>query len=183
MYMTEDVVRQLGYLTLGTRLRRLGERLQADTQRILDEHGVTIPTAWFPFLAALDRIGPSTIGALAEAVGVSQPGATRALAQLADAGLVAVSPGADDQRQRFVALARPGQRLVSTAKREVWPLIEAAVRGLCAAGRGPLLDQLAAIEDGLAAAPLDRRAAALRAGGARERSGRRTRTPAARSAS
>ena len=33
MTMVEDVVRALGYLTLGTRMKRIGERLQADTQR------------------------------------------------------------------------------------------------------------------------------------------------------
>jgi hypothetical protein len=39
----------------------------------------------------------------------------------------------------------------------VWPRIRAAVADLCGDLDGPLLEQLAAIEDGLAAAPLDRR--------------------------
>ena len=40
-----------------------------------------------------------------------------------------------------------------TAKRDVWPRIQEAVADLCADLDGPLLEQLAAIEDGLAAAP------------------------------
>ncbi|TIS34569.1 MAG: transcriptional regulator, partial [Mesorhizobium sp.] len=40
----------------------------------------------------------------------------------------------------------------------VWPRIEGAVAELCADLSGPLLGQLAAIEDRLAATPLDRRA-------------------------
>jgi DNA-binding MarR family transcriptional regulator len=161
-YMTEDVVRRLGHLTLGSRLRRLGERLQAQTQKILDEHGLSIQAAQFPFLAAIDRLGPSAIGELAGAVGVSQPAATRALAQLADAGHVSIETDDDDQRRRSVALTRAGRRLVATAKRHAWLDVEAAVKDLCAAAEGPLLDQLAIIEDGLAETPLDRRAAALR---------------------
>jgi DNA-binding MarR family transcriptional regulator len=160
--MIHDVVRRLGYLALGTRLKRLGERMQADTQRILDEHGLAIPTAQLPFLAAIDLLGASTIGDLADAVGVSQPGATRALAQLADGDFVAITTASDDQRRKLVALAPRGAHLVAVAKREVWPLIETAVRELCKAASGPLLDQLAAIEDGLAAQPLDRRAATVR---------------------
>lgn len=157
--MTDDVIRRLGYLTLGTRLRRLGERLQADTQRILDDHDLAIQAAHFPFLAAIDRLGPSTIGELAEAVGVSQPAATRAIGLLADAHLVVITTDRDDQRCRRVALGAHGSALVEAGKRVVWPLIEAAVRDLCHAGSGPLLAQLAAIEDGLAAAPLAHRAA------------------------
>jgi DNA-binding MarR family transcriptional regulator len=153
----DDVVRQLGYLALGTRLKRLGERLQGQTQRILDSHGLAIQAAQFPFLAAIARIGPSTVGELAEAVGCSQPAATRTLAQLAESGFVVITTATDDQRRKSVALSKQGRRLVDVGQRVVWPLIEAAVKDLCAELSGPLLDQLAAIEDGLVAQPLDRR--------------------------
>ena len=72
-----------------------------------------------------------------------------------------VAPG--DQRRRIVTLTKEGKRLVATAKRDVWPRISEAVADLCGSLDGPLLDQLAAIEDGLAAAPLDRRAARVTA--------------------
>ncbi|TGV64229.1 transcriptional regulator, partial [Mesorhizobium sp. M00.F.Ca.ET.149.01.1.1] len=32
----EDVLRSLGFLCLGSRMKRIGEQLQADTQRVLD---------------------------------------------------------------------------------------------------------------------------------------------------
>ncbi len=159
--MVQDVVRELGYLTLGTRFKRIGDRLQAHTQRILDAHGLTAPAGQLTFLAALDRSGPLTIGELADAVGVTQPGATRTAAQLADAGFVSITTAADDQRRKSVALTAQGKRLVAAGKRTAWPLIERAVRDLCRELEGPLLDQLAQLEDGLAAEPLDRRAAAF----------------------
>jgi DNA-binding MarR family transcriptional regulator len=153
-YVIDDVIRQLGYLALGTRLKRLGERMQAQTQHILDSHGLEIQAAQFPFLAAIARMGPSTIGELAEAVGYSQPAATRTLAQLAESGFVVITVTPDDQRRKSVALSKQGRRLVDIGKRVVWPQIDAAVKGLCAELSGPLLDQLAAIEDGLVAQPL-----------------------------
>jgi len=173
--MTDDVIRHLGYLALGTRLKRLGERMQAHTQRILDDEALVIQTGQLPFLAAIDRLGPSTIGKLAEALGVSQPGATRTLAQLAEDGWVAITTAPDDQRRRSVVLAAKGQHLIDTAKRELWPVIEAAVRALCGDLSGSLLDQLGAIEDGLTAEPLDQRAAAIR-----KRRGARSRSAATR---
>src|SRR5262245_58703181 len=129
--MTEDVIRSLGHLMLGTRLKRIGERLQAQTQRILDAHELPIQTAQFTYLAAIDRSGPLTVGELAEALGVTQPGATRTLAQLAEAGLVEIASATDDQRRKQVTLTRQGKRLVEVGKRDVWPVIEAAVKDVC----------------------------------------------------
>ena len=41
--MIEDVVRELGHLSLGTRLKRIGETLQAQTQAVLAAHGFDQP--------------------------------------------------------------------------------------------------------------------------------------------
>ncbi len=155
--MVEDVVRELGFLPLGTRLKRIGERLQADTQRIMDEMGVPLQASHYPFLAALDRLGPITVGELAEAVGITQPGATRVVSQLVKLGVVKARQTAEDQRRKIVSLTAKGQRLVDDSKRDVWPRIERAVADLCGELSGPLLEQLAAMEDDLAARPLDRR--------------------------
>ena len=155
--MAEDVVRIFGFLTLGSRLKRIGERLQADTQRIMDDMGFSLQASQYPFLAALDRLGPLTIGELAYTVGITQPGATRSLAQLIAQGLVRAKHAPEDQRRKIITLTKKGQGLVSQSKRDVWPRIENAVADLCGELSGPLLKQLAAIEDGLAEKPLDRR--------------------------
>ena len=157
--MVEDVVRTFGFLTLGTRMRRIGERLQADTQKIMDERGRSLQASQYPFLAALDRLGPLTVGELAHAIGITQPGATRTVGQLVELGMLESATAPDDQRRRIVSLTKEGQRLVADAKRDVWPRIREAVADLCADLDGPLLDQLAAIEDGLDIASLDHRVA------------------------
>ncbi|OWV70853.1 MarR family transcriptional regulator [Rhizobium sp. R634] len=158
--MVEDVVRALGFLCMGSRLRRIGERLQADTQQIIDAASLGIQAGQFPFLAAIDRAGPLTIGELAQAVGITQPGATRTTGQLLELGFVDMQPAPDDQRRRLVSLTEKGQELVDDAKRSVWPRVTAAVADLCGNLDGPILEQLAAIEDRLAQAPLKFRGAA-----------------------
>ncbi|AJD42025.1 MarR family transcriptional regulator [Rhizobium sp. SEMIA 4085] len=157
--MVDDVVRTLGFLCMGSRFRRIGERLQADTQQIIEEYGIAIQAAQYPFLAALDRAGPLTIGELAQAVGITQPGATRTVSQLLELGLVDMQAAPDDQRRRLISLSRKGQELVDYSKQSVWPRISAAVADLCGDLNGPILAQLAAIEDRLAEAALVRRAA------------------------
>jgi len=155
--MVQDVVRTLGYLMLGTRMKRIGERLQASTQRVIDGFAVPVQAGQWPFLAALDTLGSISVGELAEAIGITQPGATRTVAQLVRQGLVEVEQAADDQRRRIVSLSKEGQRLVAAAKLDIWPIVSEAVADLCDPLNGPLLQQLAALEDGLAAIPLARR--------------------------
>lgn len=166
--MVRDVVKELGYLTLGTRLKRLGERLQSQSQVLLEGAGFALPASHFPVLAALDRLGPRSVGELAEAVGLAQPGVTRLLDKLEGEGLVCSRPQMGDRRVRTMALSRSGQQLVARAKSMVWPLIEDAVADACAGPAGSLLVELAGLEEALAAAPLEARAKRLRpAGGKR----------------
>lgn len=153
----EDVVRSLGYLCLGTRFKRIGERLQADTQKIIEGLGGPVQPALYPTLAALDRLGPLGIGDIAEALGITQPGATNSVTQLSKMGLVAAEQPADDQRRRVITLTPAGRAAVEQGKALIWPRIEAAVAELCRDLPGDLLEQLAAIEDRLADGPLDRR--------------------------
>ncbi|WP_274629426.1 MarR family winged helix-turn-helix transcriptional regulator [Arvimicrobium flavum] len=156
--MVEDIVRGFGFLTLGTRLKRIGDRLQTDAQRIMDAYDVPIQSSQYPILAAIDGQGPLSIGDLALAVGISQPGVTRTVGQLVRQGLLAVGPAGNDQRRRVVTLTPEGRRLIEFSRKHVWPRIEAAVKDVCADLSGPLLGQLGDIERRLTATPLDRRA-------------------------
>jgi len=160
--MVQDVVRELGYLTLGSRLKRIGERLQGQAQLVLGDSGISLPSSHFPVLAALDRLGSLSVGELAEAIGISQPAVTRMLDKLESEGLVKSNPSARDRRVRPVALTKAGAKLIIRAKESVWPKIEAAVAEACAGTAGPLLAQLTALEEALAATPLNLRVPGVR---------------------
>jgi len=157
--MPEDIVRELGHLTLGSRLKRIGERLQADVSRLAQSEGIDVPSPHFPLLTAVHRAGTMTVGDIAAALGTAQPGVTRSLAQLEAMGLVKSARNTGDQRQRMVSLTPRGTELVIRTHRDIWPRVNDAVAGLCANLQGPLLSQLQALEEELARLPLDRRAA------------------------
>src|SRR5258708_26269118 len=155
-----DVVKQLGFLALGTRFKRIGESLQAQAQAVLMSNGVDIPAGHFPLLAALDRLGPLGVSELSQAVGVSQPVVSRSLLALETNGLVESTPGITDRRVRCIRLSPSGGALVRHAKRAVWPVIEAAVADACRPLKGSLLHQLAALAAPLEQTSLLQRAAA-----------------------
>ncbi|MCI4664074.1 MAG: MarR family transcriptional regulator [Neomegalonema sp.] len=157
--MVEDIVRKFGHLTLGSRLKRIGERLQSETQQLMAANDITTPAAHFPILVALDQQGALSIGELSAALGVAQPGVTRTVDKLAARGAVASSTSSEDRRVRTVALTTMGQELVAHARQACWPAIEAAVVELCADEDRSLLARLDAIEQALDEKSLIHRAA------------------------
>jgi len=162
--MKRDVIRELGHLTLGTRLKRLGERLQAQTQVVLEAAGIGLPASHFPILAGLDRLGQLSVGEIAEAVGMSQPGVTRMLDKLQTDGLVKSTTAPGDKRVRTIMLTAVGEKLIASSKSTVWPVIESAVADACAGQAQSLLPALAALEEALLDASLNLRADRLRTG-------------------
>ena len=149
MNESDDMLRATGLLTLGSRFRRLGERLQGETQEILSQYDPQVPSALHPVLNMLIQRGPQTIGQISAGLGLAQPGVTRSVSALVRLGLVAVVTSPNDGRLRLAELTPEGRDFVALAQAEIWPRVERAVTDLCA-GFGPeLLQSLQDIEDGL----------------------------------
>jgi len=163
-----DMLRAKPHLFLGSRLKRLGERMQADVMVLIDRAGLPVQPAQYPILAALDAHGPLSVGALVAATGVSQPGVTRAVTRLVEEGLIENGAAAKDRRRRTLQLSARGIDVMARSRAQVWPAVEAGVRALCATLDGPLLAQLDEMERSLDIQPLHRRALALRSGPAVE---------------
>jgi DNA-binding MarR family transcriptional regulator/N-acetylglutamate synthase-like GNAT family acetyltransferase len=140
---------------LGSRLKRLAERLQAGAELIARDCGLPTQPAHMPLLTALRRHGPMSVGEAAEATGFSQPAITRIARQLGSMGLIANSVGDDDRRVRRLQLTRSGEATMELAATSLWPRIRAAVAEACDVDA--LLNHVAALEAALAERPLDRR--------------------------
>lgn len=159
--MQADFLTDLGYMFLGSRLKRLAERLQADAVKVHRALGVDAQPAELALLGALDRFGPMTISGVVGALGVSQPAVTRTAATLVERGVLDAQSDEVDQRQKRLTLTRQGRALVSKAKKLAWPLIGEAVSSMCQPLEGTLLEQLAGLERQLSERSLDTRALEL----------------------
>ncbi|GEO01392.1 MarR family transcriptional regulator [Novosphingobium sediminis] len=147
-----DILREAGPVYLGSRLKRLAERMQAEAAISISEAGLPCQPGHMALITALAR-GPKSVNQLVAAIGISQPGVTRAIGQLTKLGLVDTVPGRD-QRQRLVSLTPAGEEAHAAAMTDVWPRIGGAVQSLLAAVPGDFLRDLERIEDALAAQPL-----------------------------
>ncbi|MCW4460117.1 bifunctional helix-turn-helix transcriptional regulator/GNAT family N-acetyltransferase [Sphingomonas sp. BT-65] len=148
-----DLMQQMGAVFLGSRLKRLGERMQAGAARITADAGLPVQPSHMAFLAALDGQA-MTIGQLVQAVGVSQPGVTRSVGQLVELGLAQSDLG-EDQRQRTISLTPAGTAVLARAKLYVWPQVEEAVHALFGGRADSFVDQITELEAALEATPID----------------------------
>ncbi|MEZ5682181.1 MAG: bifunctional helix-turn-helix transcriptional regulator/GNAT family N-acetyltransferase [Erythrobacter sp.] len=162
-----DVVAQMGPAFLGSRLKRLGERMQASASLLIADADISLQPGHMAAVASL-RTGPKTIGQLAEASGTSQPGMTRTIGQLRKLGVVE-DADCDDQRSRMVALTPRGSDIVRRITSDVWPRVGMAAEEILALLDGDFLHQIAMIEEALADASIAERAARAVPGGLRLR--------------
>lgn len=151
--MTTDLLRDLGPAYLGSRLKRLGERMQAGAAQLTLAAGLPMQPSHMSLLEALDGHA-MTVGALAEAVGASQPGVTRGVRQLVKLGLVQSQPGAD-QRKRSITLTPVGTNALARARLHVIPVVEDAVRALMNDEADAFMARIDRVESALAQTPLD----------------------------
>ncbi|MEL6473101.1 MAG: bifunctional helix-turn-helix transcriptional regulator/GNAT family N-acetyltransferase [Pseudomonadota bacterium] len=152
--MTRDVLEDIGYLGIGSRLKRLSERLLADAAVVHAASGEVLQPGQFPLVAALDRYGAMTVNEAVDVLGVSQPAVTRAASELVKSGLVSSTPSTEDKRLRVLDLTSEGRAAVARMKVGMWTRVEAAARDVFGGLGGDFLDQVSAVERRLSERPM-----------------------------
>jgi DNA-binding MarR family transcriptional regulator/ribosomal protein S18 acetylase RimI-like enzyme len=153
-----DILTEYAYHFLGSRLKRLAEQMQADVAGLGHRLGVATQPGQYPVLAVLAREGARTIGQIAEALAISQPVVTNSVKRLREAGMVEITPGVADRRERLVRLSPAGAHVVDYSQEVIWPVVGNAVREVVEGVSGTFLAELATIERRLVERPLSVRA-------------------------
>lgn len=144
MELDQDVISRLGFLVLGTRLKRLAEQLQSGVAEMFVELGSPLQPGQLPLLVAIDQGDGLTVAQLVQAVGTSQPAVSRTLAALQRGGLVALQADRDDARVRRPVLTAQARQLLDGVRARLFPAVAGAAQQLCD-GLG-VLETLATLE-------------------------------------
>ena len=147
--MPRDVLAEMGYLALGSRLKRLAERMQADATKVFADRGLPIQGTHFPLLAALTTYGPLSVTEAVEAVGISQPAVTRIHNALQKLGITTTSRVKGDNRQKLIRLTAKGEVLLEELKADLWPQVRRAAQGLCEGEATDFLSWITRLETAL----------------------------------
>lgn len=147
--MARDVLAEMGYLALGSRLKRLAERMQADATRTFADRGLPIQATHFPLLSALNAYGPLSVTEAVEAVGISQPAVTRIHNSLQKLGLTKTVRVKGDNRQKLIRLTPEGEAVLEQLKHTLWPQVRRAAQTLCEGDDTDFLTWIARVEGAL----------------------------------
>jgi ribosomal protein S18 acetylase RimI-like enzyme/DNA-binding MarR family transcriptional regulator len=149
----QDWFRGFGPLALGSRLRRLSDRMMSDGRAIYEEHGVAFEPRWFPVFRALAEHGPAGVRELAQGLGYTHAAISQVADGLEGAELIATQPDPTDERRRVLTLS-PAGRALHQELRPLWNRIDGALLEIAQGGGGDLLAALDAAERALHAEPL-----------------------------
>lgn len=120
-----DFYRQAGKLALGSRLRRLGERLAEDAAKIYGLYGVGLDPKWFPIFYVLSHQESASITEIAQMVGHTHPSVSQIVKEMKTKGLVTTDKHAEDARVNVVKLSEIGQQLIPNLEKQYLDVTEA----------------------------------------------------------
>ncbi|SEO67929.1 MarR family winged helix-turn-helix transcriptional regulator [Mucilaginibacter sp. OK283] len=124
-----NLYQSLGYLVLGSRLRRLSEAFLAEINRAYQNEGIDFDASWFPVFYLLSKNDALSIKELSEQIEVSHPAASQLITNLKNRGLVTSATCTDDGRRQLVTLTDSGRALLKQIL-PVWDAISQAMTQL-----------------------------------------------------
>lgn len=128
--MQKDFLDELAELALGSRLKRLSEKLQADAANIYREFDLNVQPKWFTLLALLHHKKQVSVVEAAQYLGLSQPAISQFCKQLADKELVSFITCSEDSRRKVLRLSDSGQARVDLML-PIWRAVEVAAQQIC----------------------------------------------------
>jgi DNA-binding MarR family transcriptional regulator len=143
-----NLYQSLGYLVLGSRLRRLSESFLSEINRAYQNEGIDFDASWFPVFYLLSKNGSLSIKELSEQTEVSHPAASQLITNLKNKKLVTSATCTDDGRRQLVQLTDSGRELLEQIL-PVWDAVLLAADELLADNPGcrELLPAISSLEN------------------------------------
>lgn len=148
-----DLIRDLGELALGSRLRRLSDYIMRNGVDVYREYGIDFDPKWFPVFYALGQAEkPLAIMELAQLLQVTHPGIIKIGKELDKAGLIVSLQDPEDKRRRLLTLSEHGVELL-TRMEVAWRDIARSLHQLLEPHTHHLLRAIEEVEDGFSRKP------------------------------
>lgn len=152
--MQTDYLRELGYLAVATRLKRLGDRMMHSGRAMYKSLGWDIEPNWYLIFKLLDKHGSLSLADIAEKLRISHPSVIAIANKMTQKGYLSMEKCQDDARKKRLSLT-PKSIAEMPQFEQVWT---AGTKGMEEMMEGKdLLVLLTMMEDKLAAASFQER--------------------------
>jgi DNA-binding MarR family transcriptional regulator/GNAT superfamily N-acetyltransferase len=108
-----DFFNQAGKMALGSRLRRLSERITEDAAKVYHLYNIDLQPKWFPVFYVLSGGEEKTITAIAEEIGHSHPSVSKIVGEMSRKGYVTEKKDKNDGRRNVISLAKKGKDITA----------------------------------------------------------------------
>lgn len=143
-----DKMRQFGSLSLGSRLRRLSDRLVDDVNTLYQSQGIELNPTFFPLFNLLCQHGAMTVTEAADQLGVTHPAISKIARKMLSEGWLSKTPDPADERRQLLALTTQSEQLLTRIE-PVWSAIKSYLDQFMARQQNPLLSALGEFEAAL----------------------------------
>jgi GNAT superfamily N-acetyltransferase/predicted transcriptional regulator len=103
-----DFFTEVGKMAIGSRLRRLSERITEDASHIYEMYNVDLQPKWFPVFYVLSKGQQKTITAIADEIGHSHASVSKIAGEMVRKGLLLEKKDKTDGRRNMVCLSKKG---------------------------------------------------------------------------
>jgi DNA-binding MarR family transcriptional regulator/N-acetylglutamate synthase-like GNAT family acetyltransferase len=113
-----DFYSRTGKMALGSRLRRLSERLAEDAAKIYALYNVALDPKWFPVFYVLSKQESASITEIAQMIGHSHPSVSQIVKEMGKRGLITTEKASQDARISVVKLSDSGRQLIPRIEKQ-----------------------------------------------------------------
>mgnify|MGYP000148797472 FL=1 len=99
-----DHMKKMGCLSLGSRLKRLSDRMYKDVASIYQEQGIDLHPSYYPLFTLLLQQGPLSVTQAAEQLNVSHPAVSKIAGKMINERLLYKTLDPSDERRYFLVL-------------------------------------------------------------------------------
>jgi len=107
-----DILKSLGELAIGSRLKRLSDVIMRDGVKIYQANGIDFQPRWFPVFYSLSQHSQLSVTEIAKKLGLTHPTVSQTLKELEKTGFVSSGQCQKDGRKRLLTLSEKGKRML-----------------------------------------------------------------------
>ncbi|AFY96988.1 bifunctional helix-turn-helix transcriptional regulator/GNAT family N-acetyltransferase [Chamaesiphon minutus] len=113
-----DFYSQIGKVALGSRLRRLSDRLTEDAAKIYTLYNVALDPKWFPVFYVLSQKESAAVTEIAQIIGHSHASVSQIVREMSSRGLATTEKHSQDARVSVVKLSDAGKQLIPQLEKQ-----------------------------------------------------------------
>lgn len=137
---------ELGYLSIGSQLRGIYEKLQVEGDQVYENIGVPFKSSWFPVYYTLrENTRALTVLELTEKISHSRITVKNVVRAMEEVGYVKVISNPSDSRSKLIQLTKKGEG-IGPELQPVWNLFYKKLENLFGGDNGIFLNRLAQVK-------------------------------------